>query len=415
MSNPEWSRREVLETLGTGAVAVGVAAVVLDRMDRYIVGARDRDAAAAAASVSDVHEERIDLTAHTGLTLVVGAYSTGRRQSLLSREDVAFVQHDRALSFVSTPPGEGDATDAPDVANGQTLPWGIDRTDADVAHGEGATGAGVDVAVVDGGIAAAHPDLAGNLADPGVDGNHRAWVECQGEDCDHPWSDDGDHGTHVAGTVAAAEGDGGVVGVAPEATLHALKVCDGGGGCRTSDIADAIRHAADQGWDVVNLSLGSSAESPALRAAGQYAREAGVVLVAAAGNRGQPDSVGYPAAYEEFVAVSATDIDDRMAEFTSTGPEVDLAAPGKSVCSAVRDGHRVLDGTSMASPHVTGAVAQLIAAGYAPEEARERLLATAEDIGTSSDEQGDGLLDVAAALEYDSDDDGTGDGTACPT
>ncbi|MFC5970472.1 S8 family peptidase [Halomarina salina] len=426
MSNSEWSRREVLEVLGTGAVAVGVGAVVLDQMDRYIVGARDRDAAVAAASISDTREERIDLTEHTSLTLVVGAYSQAGRQSLRSRNDVAFVQPDRSLSYVSTPASEreatnaADAADAADVTNlsdaadGQTLPWGIDRVDADVAHEQGATGAGVDVGIVDGGIDASHPDLAGNLADPDADGNHRAWVDCQGEDCDYPWSDDGDHGTHVAGTVAAGEGDDGVVGVAPEATLHALKVCSGGGGCRTSDIADAIRHAADEGWDVVNLSLGSSAESPALQAAGQYAREAGVVLVAAAGNAGRPDSVGYPAAYEEFIAVSATDIDDGVAAFSSTGPEVDVAAPGKDVCSAVRDGHGVFDGTSMASPHVTGAVAQLVADGYGPDEARERLLDTAEDIGKAGDEQGAGLLDVAAALEYDSDDDGTGDGTSCP-
>jgi len=413
MSNPEWSRRDVLKTLGVGAVGVGVGAAVLDQMNRYIVGARDADAAVAAASVSDVREERIDLTKHTGLTLVVGGYSQTSRQSLLSREDVAFVQPDRELSYVGVPAGESAPT-AQQQVDDQVLPWGIDRVDADVAHDEGATGEGVDVGVIDGGIAATHPDLEGNLADPSVDGNHRAWVECRGDDCEYPWSDDGDHGTHVAGTVAAADSASGVVGVAPEATLHALKVCSGAGGCRTSDIVGAVRHAADQGWDVVNLSLGSPAESPALQAAGEYARDSGVVLVAAAGNAGRPDSVGYPAAYEEFLAVSATTIDDGIASFSSTGPEVNVAAPGESVCSAVVDGHSVLDGTSMAAPHVTGAVAQLLASGASPEAVRGRLLDSAEDIGGSDDEQGAGLLDVAAALDYDSEDDGTGDGTGCP-
>ncbi|MFD1513372.1 S8 family serine peptidase [Halomarina rubra] len=408
MSNPEWSRRDVLKTLGTGAVGVGLGAAVLDRMERYIVGAHDPDAVAAASTISDVHEERIDLTGHTPLTLVVGAYSDAGRRSLLTRNDVAFVQPDRTLSLFS-PAGGRAVRDAPD----QVLPWGVDRVDADVAHDEGATGAGVDVAVVDGGIAADHPDLRAALADPSVEGNHRAWVDCEGENCPYPWADDGDHGTHVAGTVAAAE-DGGVVGVAPEATLHALKVCSAGGGCRTSDIVAAIRHAADQGWDVVNLSLGSPAASPALEAAGQYARAAGVVLVAAAGNRGQPDSVGYPAAYDEFLAVAATTIDDEVAAFSSRGPEVDVAAPGEGVCSAVGGGHDVLDGTSMAAPHVTGAAAQLLAAGVSPDEVRDRLLATAEDLGASDTAQGAGLLDVAAALDYDSGDDGTGDGTGCP-
>ncbi|WP_267644202.1 S8 family peptidase [Haloarchaeobius amylolyticus] len=410
MDTGGWSRRDLLKSAATGGVLAGLGAVVLDQMKRYIVGAREPDAATAAASVSDVRHERIELGGDSPLTLVVGAYSDASSQSLRAREDVAFVQRDRKLTLYSAP--DGGASDR--TAGNQVLPWGIDRVDADVAHAEGATGEDVDVGIIDGGIDPTHPDLEANIADPSVEGNHRAWVDCRGDGCDHPWADDGDHGTHVAGTVAAGDGDSGVVGVAPDATLHALKVCGGGGGCRTSDIVGAIRHAADEGWDVVNLSLGSPRESPALQAAGEYAREKGVVLVAAAGNRGQPDSVGYPAAYEEFVAVSATTIDDDIASFSSTGPEVDIAAPGKSICSPVRDGHRTLDGTSMAAPHVTGAVAQLVAAGYSPEEVRDRLTGTAEDLGRSGDEQGAGLLDVAASLDYDSGDDGTGDGTSCP-
>jgi subtilisin len=252
-----------------------------------------------------------------------------------------------------------------------------------------------------------------NLADPDGDGTHKSWVECDEGDCEYPWSDEGGHGTHVAGTIAAA-GDTGVVGVAPEATLHALRVCDATGGCRTSTIIEAIQYAADRGWDVVNLSLGTPEESPALQAAGQYALEADLLPVAAAGNRGRPDSVGYPAAYDEFVAVSATDIDDAVTEFSSTGPEVDIAAPGKAVCSTYVDGYDLLDGTSMAAPHVAGGVAQLVANGSSPLEARDRLLETAEDLGRP-DEQGTGLVDVAAALGYDSSDDGTGDGTSCPS
>ena len=414
MTNPDWSRRDVLKTAATGAVAVGLGAKVVSWMDRYIVGVRDDDGATAAASVSDVEPRKIDLTEHTSLTLVAGAYSEARRKSLLAREDVVFVQRDRPLTHHASTGTGTDTGDGDEPAGGQTLPWGIDRVDATVAHDEGETGEGVDVGIIDGGIDDTHPDLAENLADPETDGNHKAWVECEGDDCNYPWSDDGNHGTHVAGTVAAADGDSGVVGVAPEATLHALKVCSAAGGCRTSHIAKAIRYAADQGWDVVNLSLGSPQKSPALKAAGQYALRAGVLLVASAGNRGEPDSVGYPAAYDEYLAVSATNIEDEIADFSSTGPEVGLAAPGKGVCSAVIDGYDVNNGTSMAAPHVTGAAAQLMANGYSNTEAREQLLDTAENIGKSGDEQGEGLVDVAAALGYDSDDDGTGDGTSCP-
>jgi subtilisin len=404
MGTREWSRRDTLKSIGTAALAAGVGAAVYHRMTEYIVGTTSTDGIGAAASLSESDHAEIDLSEHTSVTLVCGLFSGARSQSLRSREDVAFVQRDRKLTHVS-----GGAQSA-----AGTLPWGIDRVDADVAHTQGATGQGVDVCVIDTGITATHPDLQENVADPDVDDNHRAWAECSGEGCTYPWSDDGGHGTHVAGTIAAGAGEGGVVGVAPDATLHALKVCSGGGGCRTSAIAAAIRYATDQGWQVSNLSLGSPRESPALRTAGQYALGAGLVPVAAAGNRGRPDSVGYPAAYDEFLSVSATTIDDDIAAFSSRGPEVDIAAPGAEVCSASPGGHTVLGGTSMASPHVAGAVAQLRAAGHGPAEARQRLLDTAEDIGLPDTDQGAGLVNVAAALGYDSDDDGTGDGTGCP-
>lgn len=407
MGKEPWSRRDLLKSLGTGALGIGVGAAIYHQIDQYIVGTKSSDGVAAAAAISEDDTEHINLTDHTGLNLVCGVFSRARRESLLSRSDVAFVQPDRKLTYVSEQGQLGDT-------DGQTLPWGIDRIDADVAHNEGALGEGVEVGVIDGGIDDTHPDLEGNLADPDTDENHESWVDCQGGGCNYPWSDDGGHGSHVAGTIAAADGEGGVVGVAPEASLHALKVCGAAGGCRTSSIVEAVRYAADKGWDVINLSLGSPQESPALQAAGEYALEAGVLPVAAAGNRGQPDSVGYPAAYDEYLAVSATTIDDDLADFSSTGPEVDIAAPGADVCSAVVDGYGVRSGTSMASPHVAGAAAQLLAEGYTPSEARQRLLDTAEDIGLTETEQGAGLVDVAAALGYDSSDNGTGDATNCP-
>jgi len=404
MRGREWTRRDTLKSVAAGVLGIGVGATVYHRLNQYIVGTTSESGAVAAASLSEDDHTEIDLTSHTSTRLVCGLFPEERRQSLFSRDDVAFVQPDRTLHHVATPRTAQQSGAA-------TLPWGIDRIDATVAHAQGATGEDVDVGVIDSGIAT-HADVRENLADPAVDENHEAWAECSG-DCPYPWADDGGHGTHVAGTIAAADG-GDVVGVAPAATLHALKVCAADGGCRTSAIVEALRYAADREWDVVNLSLGSPAESPALQTAGQYATEAGVVPVAAAGNQGEPDSVGYPAAYEEFLAVSATTIDDDIAGFSSTGPAVDIAAPGAEVCSSVPDGHDVYNGTSMASPHVSGALAQLLADGYTPSEARNRLLDTAEGLGHSETEQGAGLVDVAAALGYDSGDNGTGDGVSCP-
>ncbi|EMA39122.1 S8 family peptidase [Halobiforma nitratireducens] len=408
MGSHEWSRRDLLKSLGTGTLGLGVGAAVYRWLDHYIVGTRSADGAAAAASVSDSGTSRIDLTEHTSLKLVRGVFSRDRLESLRSRDDVTFVHPDHTLRRVSTSTSTSTRADG----TGQTLPWGVDRIDADIAHAEGTTGAGVDVGVIDHGIANGHTDLAGNLADPTDESNHESWVDCQ--ECDQPWGDDLGHGTHVAGTIAAADGDDGVLGVAPDATLHALKVCGGAGGCRASAIVEAIRYAADQGWDVINLSLGSRRASPALQAAGQYALEAGVLPVAAAGNYGRPDSVSYPAAYDEFVAVTATDIDDELTGFSSTGPEVDIAAPGADICSTVVDGYAVQSGTSMAAPHVTGATATLLADGYTPTDARERLLETAEDLGMADTDQGAGLVDVAAAHGYESDG-GTVERSRCPS
>lgn len=400
----EWSRRDWLKSVGTGVVGLGVGAAIADRLGEYIVGARDAGAARAAASVADTTPGRIDLTDHTSTTMVCGTFSETRCESLRARDDVAFVQPDRKLRTYTTRGASQMADDG--------LPWGIDRVDADVAHTEGATGEGTDVAIVDTGITDRNEDVAANLADPSVSANHESWVACRG-DCSYDWSDDGGHGSHVAG-IAAARESGEVVGVAPDATLHALKVCGGNGGCRTSAVVEAVRYAADQGWDVANLSLGSRSPSPALQTAGEYALDAGLVPVAAAGNRGRSDSVGYPAAYDEYLAVSATTLSDEVADFSSTGPEVDLAAPGADVCSVTGEEYDTLSGTSMAAPHVSGAIAQLVADGYDASEAHTRVRETAEDLGLSETAQGAGLVDVAAALGFASDDDGTGAGTDCP-
>ncbi|USZ67916.1 S8 family peptidase [Halorussus salilacus] len=284
----------------------------------------------------------------------------------------------------------------------ETLPWGVDRVDAEVAHRNGDTGAGADVAIIDTGIDSDHPDLRANLGAGYAATGCSTWYG----DCRYDWDDDNGHGTHCAGIAGAIRGnDEGVVGVAPDVTLHAVKVLDSNGGGSYSDIADGIQWTADQGYDVGSLSLGGSASST-VRDAVEYATDRGVTLVAAAGNDGPcSDCVGYPAAYDEVIAVSATNESDDLASFSSTGPEVELAAPGADIYSTYTDGgYDTLSGTSMACPHVSGAAGLLRANGYGPGDTRSRLQNTAEDIGLGSNEQGYGLLDVAAALGYDSSD-----------
>ena len=375
-------RRSVLRAvaLGGSALALGPGVADADRGDRgraneYLVGTNSPEAERRA----NERAERVRRTMDFGSRgrVVQGRYSPRAAERLRQRDDVRYVERD-----------------LPVEANGQTVPWGVERTGADTAHGAGETGSGAAVAVLDTGIDPSHESLEANV------GTGRSEVRCSGN-CRTDWDDDHGHGTHVAGTVGAADNGVGVVGVATETTLHAVKVLADDGSGWSSDVAAGIEWATDNGCDVINMSLGGFGDVSSLEEACRYAYERGVLLVASAGNNGPcTDCVGYPAAYETVVAVSATDENDELADFSSTGPEVDLAAPGVSVYSSVPDDdYGYWNGTSMAAPHVAGAGAHLLANGYSNVEARRRLGETADDLGLSSNEQGEGLVDVSAALD----------------
>ncbi|MCO8244145.1 MULTISPECIES: S8 family peptidase [unclassified Haladaptatus] len=294
----------------------------------------------------------------------------------------------------------------------QTTPWGVDRVDADVAHDNGDTGSGADIAIVDTGIDDDHPDLQANV------GSGKSFVTCgsggytgscilygNSNSCNDSWSDDNNHGTHCAGIANAVDNSQGVVGVSTQATLHAVKVLDCSGSGSFSDIAAGVEYVADQGWDVASMSLGGSSSSQTLKDAIEYAYDNGVVLVAAAGNDGQcTDCVEYPGAYPETITVASSNDSDEQSSFSSQGPEVNIIAPGTDIYSTVPGGYDTYSGTSMATPHVAGAVGQLIAQGYSARDAEDQILSTTEDLGLSSNVQGSGLLDVAAALGLDSSD-----------
>lgn len=383
------TRRNALKLAGSALAGVGIvgrAGALSTETVRVNVGYSTKSGrqAAQTLAVEVVHRFHFD-----ALTILAPQDAL---DALAGRDDIRYVEEDSRMEAIA-----------------QTLPWGIDRVDAEVAHENGETGAGADLAIIDTGIDSTHPDLQANL------GEGKAFVAGTG----HPvWQDDNGHGTHVAGTADAVNNSQGVVGVSTEATLHAVKVLTGVGIGFTSDVAKGIEYTADQGWDVGNLSLGGG-DSKLLRDAVEYAYARGVLLVAAAGNEGEcTDCVAYPAAYPECIAVSATARDDSLAGFSSTGPEVELAAPGEDIYSTFLGGsYATLSGTSMASPHVAGAGGQLMANGYTNTEAREQLNRTAEDIGLASSEQGNGLVDVAAALGLDSSDDldGNSEGGTAPT
>jgi subtilisin family serine protease len=273
--------------------------------------------------------------------------------------------------------------------------WGVKHIGAGTVHDSGNKGTGIKVAILDSGIDYNHPDL---------NDNYQGGYDYVNNDKD-PMDDNG-HGTHCAGIVAAEDDGEGVVGVAPEAYLYAVKVLDSEGYGYGSDVIAGIQWSVKNGMQVISMSLGGGTYSRSLHKACDRAYDRGIVIVAAAGNAGNSggtgDNVLYPARYDSVIAVAATDISNTRASFSSTGPDVELAAPGVDVTSTLLGGGTVLaSGTSMACPHVAGTAALAIASGEG--DVRQCLQDTADELGDEGIDNlyGYGLVDADEAAMGD--------------
>ena len=246
-----------------------------------------------------------------------------------------------------TPTATPTPTPTPVQTNTQVVQWGVTRIGAPLAWGTN-TGAGVKVGVIDTGVSTTHPDLAANVA--GCVSFISGIPACE---------DDNGHGSHVSGIIAAVNNSIGVVGVAPDAKIYALKTLDKNGSGYLSDIISAIDWSVANGIQVINMSLGTSSDIQSFHDAVTRAYNAGIIEVVAAGNSGPgANTVAYPGAYPEVIGVAATDSTDAVPSWSSRGPQIDIAAPGVNVYSTYKNGgYATLSGTSMATPHVAGAVA----------------------------------------------------------
>jgi len=288
--------------------------------------------------------------------------------------------------------------------------WGVSKVKAPVVHsgawvGPNATpvpirGTGIRVAVLDTGVDYTHPDLWANYS---------GGYDFINNDSDP--RDDHGHGTHVSGTIAALVDNAGVVGVAPEVDLYALKVLSSSGSGSFSAIISALDWSVNNGMQVLNLSLGASSDpGSTTRAAFDNAAAAGLVILASAGNSGAgTNTVGWPARYDSVIAVASTTSSDAISSFSSTGPAVEVAAPGSSIYSTLNGGgYGYMSGTSMACPHAVGVAALILAAGVTDgngdgkrnDETRWILSATATDLGTAGRDNlfGNGLINAEAAV-----------------
>ncbi|CAH0345139.1 S8 family serine peptidase [Bacillus sp. CECT 9360] len=205
----------------------------------------------------------------------------------------------------------------------------------------------IKVALIDSGVQVNHPDLIGKIVNPYNAITGRSTFPAD------------DHGTHVAGIIAATMNKTGIAGIAPNIKIMPINVFEG----EDADIytvADAIIYAADKGANIMNLSLGTDSESSALEYAVDYAESKGVLLVAAAGNE-RTFQPSYPAALSQTIGVSATDENDRITYYSNYGKYIDFAAPGNNIYSTItKSTYQYMSGTSMAAPMVTGVSALIL-------------------------------------------------------
>ncbi|MEC5423174.1 S8 family serine peptidase [Virgibacillus sp. C22-A2] len=228
----------------------------------------------------------------------------------------------------------------------ETEEWNVQLIGSTFAWEDGFTGSGVNIAIIDTGISS-HSDLAISGGTSVVDYTKE-------------WADDNGHGTHVAGILGAQLNGFGVVGVAPEANLFAVKALDNNGDGTLGNLVEAIEWSIDNEMDIINLSLGTDYNSKTLKEIMDKAYESGILIVGASGNEGVAESVIYPAKYESVIGVSAVDARLQITPFSSTGQEVEFSAPGVNIISTYLDeSYGISSGTSQASPHVAGMLALL--------------------------------------------------------
>ncbi|MBK7407100.1 MAG: S8 family serine peptidase [Saprospirales bacterium] len=321
------------------------------------------------------------------LALPEGADLEAVRQALERDRRVQFVSYDYLADLHV-------ASNDPNYAN----LWAMPKIEAECAW-DISQGENIVVAVVDTGVDYTHPDLVNNMWKDGF-GNH-------GYDFSDGDSDAMDyygHGTHVAGTIAAELNNAvGVVGVAPKAKIMAVKIFPN---AYSSVIAQAWTWAVDNGAKVFNNSWGYGSpypSDPVLEAAADYVHSKGGVLIMSAGNNDDVTANYSPQNYSKTISVAATDQTDQRAWFSNYGPGTDVAAPGVYIQSTLMGGgYGYMQGTSMASPHVAGQAALLLAQnpGLTFEEVRDIIVNTADAI-TTDKPIGSGRINLCNGLKVE--------------
>jgi subtilisin len=357
--------------MGISMFATGAIAKQPDSQDSFRVLIQGPNSEKAKAK--DHYGVRSDFGAEGFTTTVNGnQYEALLKNKNINVSEVSEVKLDyikeAAAKPGSTATGPSDRT-----------PWGIEAIYNNSSIQTTSGGSGVTVAVLDTGVNINHKDLVGQAE------QCKDFTQRTSDLVNNFCNDKNGHGTHVAGSVLAHGGSDntGIYGVAPEADLWAYKVLNDRGSGYSDDIANAIRHAADQATSlgkkvIISMSLGSSSKDSLIASAVDYAYGKGVLVVAAAGNDGPTaNTIGYPGALPNAIAVAALENVQqngtyRVADFSSRGNpntdgdyvigerDVEISAPGRAIESTWSDGsYNTISGTSMATPHVSGLAAKI--------------------------------------------------------
>ncbi|MFB4163270.1 S8 family serine peptidase [Alteribacillus sp. JSM 102045] len=341
-----------------------------DQDDTYLVGfdgALDLNVVEAAGGETGNVWERIH-AAEVKMTKQEAAW-------LSSQDDIAYVEMDEEVNTAS---------------DHELKNWGLEHVNAPLAWDNRVTGKNIDVAIIDTGISTSHPSL--DVEDGFSTVSYT-----------DSYNDDNGHGSHVAGIIAANQPKAGLVGVAPDANLYAVKVLGEDGNGSLTQVLNGMDWAIEQDVDIINISFGTLTDSNTMKSMLQEAYENDIIVAAASGNRGESSSsssrVEYPARYDSVVAVGAIDENNERASFSASGDAVELAAPGQEIVSTYKgSSYGPLSGTSMATPFVTGAFALLKEAypDKGAEELRSMLQDEAKDLGEPGRDSryGYGLLQI---------------------
>ena len=360
------------------------------RTERFIL-AFDRDAELSAI-LDELEAEGIQILDRLDIISGISCELNSEQMELVSAlPSIRYIEPDFKLFMLyAEPPAPLFIIDHYMAPSGENIDWGVKRIRAPEAW-EIATGKGVRVGVIDTGIATSHPDLQGAVVGGfnAVDGDS--------------YEDDNNHGTYVASVLAGRRNGLGIVGVAPDALLYAIKVLGSDGQGYISDVIEGCQWALAEELPVVNMSLGSRHESIAMQEAISVIASQGMITIAAGGNEGER-GIFSPARYDVTICVGGSRIDGKRAPWSNYGQslkEKGVLAPGDWILAAERNGGwRRVSGTSIATPHVTGVVALLLEANQVEYDSiREFVFGAASQSQNPDEFRGHGVVDARKTLD----------------